>query len=588
MIKFLAFTLLLTPIVLLPSNKSAFNLAEERKMNGAPCPPAQLVANSILPAATPVPLSVQMPQTMQANSSPVNMQKSNSEAEEESSEEIRQAISTDDDEKHGDTESAALYTSDEDAKILFELVKRLWGHLPVSCNEAVQERRLNRFFEAIDAHDLQTISALASKDIDLIFEYDQRPRYRFLVKTKAAQNLLNFYHNMLSVEAESVPNELWQRKRHVGDGLHLIPWRVDEDVLIDAKSLAISLTKDLPVPECSNIDLPNSVSLAEACKDERLCILRTLLEADDALSRASMGGCDGIVEALLNALAIRVNDLILHLAPLNPFQKPPADKTFNIFPKIVTALHTVLDCSIIAQASEHLQKDGKTIFQKLGLSATPQYEKYPAITRKLMQALIHAATSAEQYWIHQKRACETIREAGYWPSAHLAFIAAHRTSPLTDVLQAILCYAMKRGTPEMLQIIAEEMADIKRYAGWLHWDGRFTYNCKSILERSALETVNGEKLGILLSINSHPESMTYQLAMGMLSHVEKNPEMLARLKAYVRKCQMTSALLSQDLPPVLENLVAQYGSLCMPADTQDYILNLHQAAPKADENEKKD
>ncbi len=539
MIKYLALTLLLTPIALLPSSQPAFNLAQERKMNGMPHQPSQPIADSSV---------------RNTASSSLTAMRENIEYK----------------------ESEPLYTSDEDAKILFELVNCLLNFVPFGCERAVKARALNRFFEAIDAHDVRTISAMAAKDIQLIFAIDLRRKYRALLKTNDAQTLLNTYYNVLPT-TDRLDFTFYNELSDLANKISKAPWFAHGDELMNAKSLTFRLTKNELIRwNRAETELPDAIPLSVAHGKE-LYGLHTLFASRDALSQASVGGHTEIVQAMLDALVNDVNALILKTEP-SLFGDPPAEKVFDLLPKICGSLHVLLHCSSIAKSSEKCQKAAAVLYKHLGLPTTPHYENYPAITRKLLRALLHTAIAAEKYWFQKRTELSAMREAGRQIPLHFDVIASRDQSPLALVFENILCSAMRRGTPEMLQIIGEEIAAIKRDPrNGMHQaiDSRLAEQFKQM----AMETVNGEKLGILLSIDSHPESMPYILAMGMLSHVEKNPRLLARLKKYIRKWQTTNELIAEHLLPALAPCVAQYDSHCMPAETQDYILNLRPVIP---------
>ncbi len=575
MTKRLALSLLLTPIVLIATDKPAVTLQDIRQELGVPSRPATAAsAQSITPlAVNPVPLSIRAPHfTPAISSSLTSMQQTAGENKEKEAKE--------DDEKleHKATEEAQ-YISDEDANILFEFINGL-DSLPLACKKAVQDRKQTKFFEAIDTHDVQTISALASENINLLFKTDLRSQYRHYLQTDAAQKLLHFYHEQLLTAAETSPNELWQEMRSIRNKF-AVPWF--EKLFFDATSLAFHLSKDLSCNRyLCQAETPNKLALDKLQermkKDPFLKVLLNLFPNTDTLSREIMSGHDEIVDTLLNALIIRLDAMILEAQPKHRLTKSPAmDVNSRYLPWIIRSLDALLDCSMIAKSSEKCQQAAAVLFKHIGLKNNPHYENYPTIARKLIRALIHIATIAEQYW--WKKVCKQMAmfQAGQPP------LYIGNKSPLAVTLEDILCSAMRRGTPEMLQVIGEEMAAIKRDPR----NGMHQAADSGLAEKfkkMAIETVNGEKLGILLSIDAHPESMPYILAMGMLSHIEKNPRLLARLKKYVRRYQMTGALINAQvneyLLPVLAPCVSDYVQ-CMPAETQDYILNLRPVIPAA-------
>ncbi len=578
MIKQLArILLLLSPIALLATSKPAITLQEIRRDHGIPLRPGseeffaavELAIEATAPfTATPVPLSIQAPQnTLTVSSSLTAQQEGNVEHEEQK-------------EKADEGKEPKLYTSDEDAKILFEVMNRLQDYRVDTYKKAVQAGIVSRFFEAIDAHDTQLISAMAKEDINLIFQIDHRRKYRDHLRSNPAQRILQIYHQNLSSE-KPAPKWCWQEIGLTGDRLQQMPWH--EDNLIDAKSLAFVLTKDVSNKNRKIYAVSDEITWDELRVNEHLNLidLRSLLAASDALSQAIISGHVEVVDALLNTLITELDALILDTEPIGFSSRPRATQVNEIYlPRLRELLDVLLVYSTIAHSSEKCQKAAAEIYNHIGLKTIPQYENYPTIARKLVRAFIHVAQIAEQYWWPEKCEQWAIHAKEPW-RCNVDFL--RNRSPLAENLEALLRYAMKHGSIEIFQIIAEEMADIKsdpRNGVHQPTDPRH-YDQFELMARDA---VNGEKLGILLSLNAHAESAPHMLAMGMLSRVEKNPRLLSRLKKYIRRYQKTDALIntqaSGHLLPVLAPCVAHYVHY-MPADIQNYILNLRPAIQAA-------
>ncbi len=490
MIKQLAIILILfSPLGLLPTSRPAFSLAEERKMHGAPRPPV-----------------------------------------------------LDDDEKFECKESPHC-TFDEDTKILFELVTRLssWNVSNTDLiKEAVQaagDFKINRFFEAIDARDLQTISAIIYEDPEIMFNIDDRARYRDLSKHKVAQTLLSLYRQTLSSSATSLPNSLWTAMLGFSQTLAGIAAdRQVDSVLLDEQTLAWGLTKDWP---------RHQNPLDERVKENNeYRTINTLMSHLNALKKIAISGDAEIVEVLLNALLAKID------------VTDSMNKIVNSHFYIMQALNGVLDCSAIAESPKNCQLAASALFKSYHLPVDPCYKNYSAITKMLLRAAMHLAALIE-------------------PIRNLEYDDGIPRYPLTIKLKLLMSHAMRHGSTEILKIIAQEIAEIPldSYHGVVNF------------EAAVWGTVNGQKLGTLLSINAHPYSLTNQFAMGMLSHVEKNPRLLARLKKYVRKCRKDQANIcahvSGHLLPVLAPIIAEYASPCMPTETEQYILAL---SPATDRN----
>ncbi len=575
--KAVALTILLIPISLLPTSKPALTLQELRRQGVRPPartaiqpslatvrpninaqPIVQLQAQAI--AVTPVPLANRPPQPAQPETLSFLMDYSDDEEDSPNNEKLEQGT------KLQETETE--YVSAEDAKILYELVRSVSRtHQSLECKQLVQNRLLSKFFDAIDANDLKTISELASKNIVFVFfALDMRKRYLPLLRTDAAQKLLRFWHKTLSVaEKKSVPMKLWNEMRRAADNLERAACTINPKILIPAKILILGLTQDSCVrPNVSND--PNEIPLAEALGTFSHHLDR-IARHPTALSLASMAGRVEIVECLLNAVRNRVNAIFNHA-------DEEGDKLFSMLNQGEMPLWALLDCSTIFASSEECQKAATVLFKHLGLPDTIHHENYPIIAKKLIRAHLHIATMAERYWIQN-----TGNEALSLPARN----------PMTTSIQYLLKQA--HGSAEIMQIIAEETADIQRDGYWFaNWQIPVNTNGPTSFEAAALSSINGKKLGILLSVNAHPRSIPYQLAMGMLSHVEKNPRLLSNLQEYVRRCRAAHAHIQNEvnsyLLPVLAPYVAEYALPRMPIETEDYILNLRPTTQ--DENEQKD
>ncbi len=493
MIKQITLTVLLfSPLGLLPTSGLPFSLADERKMHGAPRPPVSA-----------------------------------------------------DDEKLECKEHCA---STEDAKLLFELTGRLSWYLdsPDQIKDAiaaVATLKINRFFEAIDARDLETISAMAHENPGIMFNIDDRMRCRNLLRSEVAQRLLSLYRDTLLFPNKILPNRHWAKIAGTAKSLSLNDRLKDRlfsqpDIQIDARSLAFGLTKDWSNrPICVHWKEGNT-PLYEAVNNEELYAIDTITSTLNALKRVSMAGEAEIVEILLNAMVTKIDNMM-----------DTQEVIHEVFPYhfyIMGALSGVLDCSTIARSSKKCQQAAAVLFKYHDLTTHPRDENYPVIAKMLVHAALHLAAAIEPLLDHGN---------------NLALLF-----PLSARLQDRMSFAMGNGSSEIVQIIAEETArspigiDAKR--GIINF------------EHVVSNTVNGKKLGILLSIDAHPLSLTNQFAMGMLSHIEKNPRLLARLQKYIRRYQKAYAHIGAHLLPVLTPIVAEYASHYIPAETAEYILAL--------------
>ncbi len=322
----------------------------------------------------------------------------------------------------------------------------------------------------------------------------------------------------------------------------LMNWMVDPTAQINARALALHMTKDeIEKPACIKDDydiVPLSSYLDEFNTHnfgryglELLCLARCL----DALCLSAIGGHIETVNALISYFE---------------FNKIRIDA----YSVIKDTLHKLNAASSAVQS-----KHANILFQNMGIQNKPNSNNYEPIARNLIACFKRLIPSKP------KPANDSVARF-----------------TLGNDIQFLLVRTLLGGSCSMLQVMAEEFGMIPAESQWFEKRRNKEID---LVERHVESLANGEKLGILLSVQAHPNSVVYQLAMGMLSHAEKNPQMLARLKEYVRKSRMVSAHIRSHLLPVLAPKVAEYASHCMPTEIADYILNLQPEQEEDDDNE---
>ncbi len=336
--------------------------------------------------------------------------------------------------------------------------------------------------------------------------------------------------------------------------------------MIDARAIALRLTKDCSSrPRCAKQNsplIPLAILMEKAYKKDDAddyCLNQLFSDMDrlklketslNELIRATIAGNIEMVQLLLHQIAgINRQD--------EPFGLSAALNLHHIrvmaLTDIIHVLRILLDWSLIPKSSAKCQGVAAALLRNFGLPVKPQYENYPLIAKELIRKALDLIANEEPQTL-------AIQYSGAMK------------------LKKLLSRAMSRGSNELVQIFAEELGKNPIHKDWPHHLSfqlpKITNGAKSVFEQAVFDTINGEKLGILLSVDAHPELATFQLAMGMLSHVEKNPRLLSRLKKYILRYQKAVEHISTHLLPDLAPCVAEYAWHCMPAETAKYILNL--------------
>ncbi len=209
-------------------------------------------------------------------------------------------------------------------------------------------------------------------------------------------------------------------------------------------------------------------------------------------------------------------------------------------------LNTLLSVSVYSNVAQLPM--ARALFKNLGISNRPLYENYPTIARKLVRALKTNFPPSRIAWIN--RMGDDISTTYSWKE-------------VVTIAQSIMPF----GSIELSLAIADELSTIADEAEWINErnDGfEYLVQCSK----------NAEKLGLILSMDNHPQSLTYQLGMGMLSHVEKNPTLLANLKRYIEGNAYINNAVNNHLPSDLSPIVADYVSPRLPNEYIRYIMAL--------------
>ncbi len=304
------------------------------------------------------------------------------------------------------------------------------------------------------------------------------------------------------------------------------PWMVDPIVEVNMKDICRSLQKN----RSGEIYPGTRMKLRELLEDLdfRQPFIELFIYFDD-LTFAVIGGHEEVV------------DLFLVHEAAQPSMA-----------RIITVLKTLSIFSNVA----HLPA-AQPLFKNLGIPDRPQIEKYPSIARKLVKALGIKFNPARGEYIEKYR----VRDQ---------YVDSYARDQIGDICKEIMC----RASLAVALAIADELSLKPGKAEWGNTCGILVNTSKS-----------GEKLGLILSMDAHPESLTFQLGMGMLSHVEKNPTLLANLKRYIETNYYINRAVNNHLLPDLSPIVADYIYPRMPAEYVRYIMALGNAQQDPDNNQ---
>ncbi len=328
--------------------------------------------------------------------------------------------------------------------------------------------------------------------------------------------------------------------QYTGKPLMLRSWMVDPNAEVNTNILGRLVTKDLwgclifIEPKMMLSKLVDNVARMENYFDTQA--VSQLIIGFTELSLAAIGGHEEVVDLLLvqENFSHDVCNLINSLSALSAY-------------------------SSIA----HLPA-ARVLFKNLGIPGRPQYENYPVIARKLSKALKAKLDPARVEWVKTT-------------GRNIHFSDTYSLSEMNTITRAIMHY----GSTEMALAIADEFSQAPDKSIW--FDKFAEESRPSLFEILVRYGKNGEKLGLILSMNSHPQSLTSQLGMGMLSLVDKNQVLLANLKKYIEDNARISNAVNGHLPPVLSPLVADYVLPRMPAEYIRYIMALEY---QPDENQR--
>ncbi len=342
----------------------------------------------------------------------------------------------------------------------------------------------------------------------------------------------------------------------ITDSTMLSPWMVDQTAKINYRNIAMQFAKDcwrVGAGRANKADPMTTISdLSTIFYDYYYPFSLEL----NALALASLGGHSDVFDLLLEEL-LNVNAPDYAVASYYDVRRQA----------MVNALQVLSCFSNVADT-----KEGKRLFKELGIISHTTKD-YPFIARKLIKAIIKA-----------KPCDDILRRLDKKPE--IDTYNFKKTKALANSI-------MLHGSIEMMESIASELAYIKSQGSWVPDDGRRVHAADTLNEWLVAEGINGEKLGLLLSMKPYPESFVHELGMGMLSHLEtdlRNPKLLTSLKSYVERTQIPYGAnrgfidreLTSYLPPVLTSIVADYSLYEMPAEYVRYIMAL---GNRADDNQ---
>ncbi len=190
------------------------------------------------------------------------------------------------------------------------------------------------------------------------------------------------------------------------------------------------------------------------------------------------------------------------------------------------------------------------IAEELLFQAKINHGNYPAIARRLLQELTRRVNS------------------NFLP----------RRKSVYRKITGLLHMAMVHGSTDMLKLIAETFRNVPdAHTNFAPHANRIPL----IPDDMAEDTVCGEKLGLLLSLNLDPISFAYQMTHKMTADAPRNPRLLSRLKKFIRRRhtqrEATRALMDPYLPPVLTEIVADYSLPQVTKEAKKQIMAMRPA-----------
>ncbi len=314
----------------------------------------------------------------------------------------------------------------------------------------------------------------------------------------------------------------------------LCPWMVDRTIKINIKQLMSLLFKDaINVPSTYwNVGISNGarwlhrmvtrVYESSISEDGTAILSDTVLGKNreirhgelisdlDALSLAAIGGHQETVALLTEAL-------------LDGFANKNDEEQQNCINSIYEAIHKLILYSDLISTDV---ADG--LLEAMGIREKPTHDQYKAIVCNLIEAA----------------------RIIYEIKVQIGNGAYYR-----EKISKTFENAIKHGTTDMLQVIAESLADLS---------GSLSIQWLDLIQHSTC----GEKLAVLFTVDAAPGSLIAQLREFMLTTTEHNqqlnPIFLNRLKEFIREQQSIKLqmdhMINPELPPVLSDLVRGYAS----------------------------
>ncbi len=335
----------------------------------------------------------------------------------------------------------------------------------------------------------------------------------------------------------------------------LLPGMINPEATINARAIC-QLFERVRAKEFRRPYLAEKqILLRDAVTNYELSNLLSLVR-QTALSLAAVGGHADVVELLLDAMTSRLdrNDIEAY--------KNAKSIIGDAIDRIFVSSH-VVDTSFADE-----------LFAHIGFPEKPSQENYPDILRMLLAAQNKILPVLDEDHIQNNR-----------PFLKLPSFSAGLPFSLY-------------GAPELSNLwteaFATRMVQAEGLAARVGSPGLFARlpQVSGLSEAMARQFISGERIGFLLATFSNvsdPGSMGYRMNRELLNHIQRNPTLLARLKAYVRAQQANNQprlnLLSQHHLPVISDLISRYEEAQIPVDIARHILAMEPLTEDRNETE---
>ncbi len=295
-----------------------------------------------------------------------------------------------------------------------------------------------------------------------------------------------------------------------------LSWMAARNATINERELVLHLTKDRRAKPDHIASYKRCVSLATILDPEALKKKHPILQLVgnmDALQLAALGAHTDIIATLIDELCLRAHrEHVRRVGLGNP--------EHYVGEYIHSALQRLIYWSDVIETNL-----ADELFTVIGISAKPNMLQYEATAAQLIQALLQTKDTDQRYY----------------------------TGNFNTRLRALLEHIMQYGSNEVFHAIASSLASVTTTE--INWDEQAL---KKILE----QTLNGEKLTILLGITAPKDSIIQIFRDALLNVVEKNPlsysEYVERARNYIVCREKIENEIGNNLLPDLANIVQGY------------------------------